>query len=80
MHWGGDFGMGFGGSWILMIIFWGFIILGVVYLIKMLRSDGSIEERKSETAQEVLEIRFARGELKKKEFEDAQEVLKKHRQ
>ena len=80
MHWGGDFGMGLGGGWIFMILFWGLIILGVVYLIKMLLGSGSIEERKTESAQKVLEKRFAKGELSKDEFENAIEVLKRNKE
>ena len=77
MHWGGDFGMGFGGGGIFMILFWVLIILGVIYLVKMLLGDGSTEQKKGESAQEVLEKRFARGEMSKEEFEDAIEVLKR---
>ena len=79
MHWGGDFGMGLGGSGIFMILFWVLIILGVVYFIKMLLGSGSTEEKKSESAQEVLEKRFARGEMSKEEFENAIEVLKRNK-
>ena len=80
MHWGGDFGMGFGGGWIFMILFWGLIILGVVYLVKILLGGGSKEEKKSESAQEVLEKRFARGEISKEKFEDAMEVLRRNKE
>ena len=80
MHWGGDFGMGFGGGGIFMILFWVFIILGVVYLVKMFLGGGPKEERKSESAQEVLEKRFARGEMSKEAFEDAVEVLKRNKE
>jgi putative membrane protein len=79
MHWGGDFGMGFGGGWIFMIVFWGLVIIGVYYLIKSLLGHQSPEEKKSETATEVLEKRFARGEMSKEEFEDAMEVLRRNR-
>jgi len=79
MHWGGDFGMGFGGGWIFMIIFWGLIILGFVYFVKMLLGGGSTEEKKSESAQEVLEKRFAKGEMSKEEFEEAITVLKRNK-
>ena len=77
MHWFGDFGMGFGGG-IFMIFFWVLIILGVVYLVKMVLSGGATDEKKSESAQDVLEKRFAKGEISKEEFEDAIEVLKRN--
>ena len=79
MHWGGDFGMGFGGGGIFMILFWVLIILGVVYFVKMLLGGRTTEEKKSESAQEVLEKRFAKGEMSKEEFESAIEVLKRNK-
>ena len=78
MHWGGDFGMAFGGGWIFMILFWGLIILGVVYLVKILLGGPTNQEKRNESAQEVLEKRFARGEISKEEFEDAMMVLRKN--
>ena len=77
MHWGGDFGMGFGGGWIFMILFWGLVIVGIYFLLKSLLGYGSSAETNSETAQEVLEKRFAKGEISKEEFKDALEVLRK---
>ncbi len=79
MHWGGDFGMGFGGGGIFMVLFWGLIILGVVYLVKIILGGGSTEEKKNESAQEILEKRFARGEILKEEFENAMEVLNRNK-
>jgi len=70
--------MGFGGG-IFMILFWGLIILGVVYLVKILLGSGPKEDKPRETAREVLEKRFARGEISKEEFEEAIEVLKQNR-
>jgi putative membrane protein len=76
MHWFGDgYGMGFGGG-IVMILFWVFVFLGIVYLGKMLMGSGSEANKPRETAREVLEKRFARGEISKEEFESAVEVLK----
>lgn len=78
MHWNGDFGMGFGGG-IFMILFWVLLILGVVYLVKMLLGGGSAAEKRNESAREVLEKRFARGEISKEEFEDALETLRRNK-
>jgi len=46
MHWGGDFGMGFGGGGIFMILFWILIIMGVVYLVKILIGGTSGKEKR----------------------------------
>jgi putative membrane protein len=80
MHWGGDFGMGFGGGGIFMILFWILIIMGVVYLVKILIGGTSGEEKKSESVQEVLAKRFAKGEMSKEEFEDAMVILKRNKE
>jgi putative membrane protein len=80
MHWGGDFGMGFGGGGIFMVFFWGLIIFGVVYLVKIILGGGPTEEKKNESAQEILEKRFARGEISKEEFEKAMEVLNRNKE
>ena len=78
MHWGGDFGMGFNGG-IFMILFWVLLILGVVYLVKLLLGGGSASEKKNESARGVLEKRFARGEITREEFEDAVETLRRNK-
>jgi len=77
--WGGQYGMGFGYGGIFMILFWVLIIIGIVYLIKVLAGGGSSTKVKMESAEEILKKRFARGEINKEEFESAMEVLKKNR-
>ena len=76
MHWGFDYGMGFGG--IFMILFWVLIILGIIYFIKALAESSSSEEiKETESAEEILKKRFATGEISKEELEDSMEVLRK---
>jgi putative membrane protein len=78
MHWwGSGYGMGFGGG-IVMILFWVFIFLGIIYLGKMLMGGGSEANKPRETAREVLEKRFSRGEISREEFKEAIEVLKQN--
>jgi putative membrane protein len=88
MHWGGEFGMGFGFGGFFMILFWVLLILLIVYLVKILAgtpSSGKHEQvsftgNREGSAEEVLKKRFARGEISKEEFEDAMQVLLKHRE
>ena len=70
--------MGFGGG-IFMILFWVLIFLGGFYLVKILMGSGSGAGKPRETAREVLEKRFARGEISKEEFEESLEILRKNR-
>jgi putative membrane protein len=79
MHWGwGDYGMGgYGFGWLFMILFWAFVILGIIYLVKMLAGGaGKLPPR--ETAEDILKKRFAKGELSREEFEEALKVLRQY--
>ena len=46
MHWDYGWGMGFG--WLFMILFWVLLILGIVYLVKLI-TGGTKREEKMET-------------------------------
>jgi len=72
----GDWGMGFG--WIFMILFWALIILGIIAVVKWL-SAGTTSNRSTKspkTALEILEGRYARGEIGQEEFEQKKRDLK----
>ncbi len=60
----GAYGFGFFMP-VLMIVFWGLVIWGVVSLIRGLEG----ETRESDSALELLKRRYARGEIGKEEFE-----------
>lgn len=73
--------MGFGfGGWILMILFWVFLVVAVVVVIKWLvasprsHSDSSSELRRNR-ALEILRERYARGEIDNEEFEERRRRL-----
>ena len=69
------FGMGFGIiSLLLMLLFWGGLILGGVWLVKTVfvsdqqtHSGNTISRQAS--AREILDQRYARGEINREEYE-----------
>lgn len=72
---GGMGGWGFGG--IFMLLFWGLVIFGVVAIVKWL-IDGSGERRESASAKtplQIVEERYARGEIDREEFEQKKRDL-----
>ncbi len=67
---------GFGGMWfmpILIIIFWGLVIWGIVALVRGVGYGSS--PTISDTALEILKRRYARGEIGKEEFEEKKKDL-----
>lgn len=77
MHWGDyswGLGMGFGFGWLFMIVFWGLVILGIVFIIKMIAGG----PKKEETALDILKKRYAKGEITKDEYDSMKDDLLKH--
>jgi putative membrane protein len=74
MWWGYGYGPGWGWAimgWIMMVVVWGLIVVGIVALVRLLgtRSAGG-PQRPADTALEVLRRRYAAGELTKEQFEE----------
>ncbi len=75
--------MGYGmmdGGWFLggifMLLFWVVLILGVFYLVRMLIAQSKPSTSKTEdTAFEILQKRYARGEISHEEFEKMKKNL-----
>ncbi len=66
------FGMGFGAiGLLLMLLFWGGLIFGGVWLVKALfngAQSGPAAPRQP-SAREILDQRYARGEISREEYE-----------
>lgn len=76
MHWDYGWGMGFGFGWFFMILFWALLILGIVYIVKLI-GGGSKREGKEETALDILKKRYAKGEINREEYEKIKDDLMK---
>ena len=73
---GWGWGMGFG--MISMVLFWVLIILGIVVLVRWVGgSSASSGTPASKTALDILNERYARGEIEKPEFEEKKRALGK---
>jgi len=66
--------MGFG--WFFMILFWALVILGIIAIVKWLMgTSGTSGIPPSKTARQILEERYARGEIDREEFEQKKRDL-----
>jgi putative membrane protein len=68
----GTWGWGMGFGWFFMILFWALVILGIIALVKWL-SGGSGARPK--TALDILQERFARGEIDQQEYQQKRRDL-----
>ena len=74
MMWPYGSGAGWGwmvGGWIMMVVFWGLVIVGIVALVRALGGRcGPGEVRHAETPSEILRRRYAAGAITKEQFEE----------
>jgi len=66
---GWGWGMGFGG--IFMILFWALIIVGAVLFFRWMAD----QSKDGKTALQILQERYARGELQREEYEQKKRDL-----
>jgi len=73
-------GIGFGGIGLLfMLVFWGLLILGVIWIVRALTSSqqtsGHNSNIPSKSAREILDQRYARGEIDREQYEQMKKDL-----
>jgi putative membrane protein len=68
---------GFGWGWLplLMIVFWGLVIWGIVAAVRGASNRRDYGMSTQESALEVLKRRYAQGEIKKREYEEKRRDL-----
>ncbi len=71
------FGMGFGGiGLIFMILFWVAVIAGIVWLVRTMGgSNTQLQMPGDANARDILDQRYARGELTRDEYEAMKQDL-----
>ena len=75
---GGWWGMGFGG--ISMILFWGLVILAIAALAKwLMRQPPDGGSARDKMPLQILQERYARGEVDREEYEQKKQDLMSHR-
>ncbi len=74
-NWNGMMGWG-GLGFVFMLFFWGVVIFAFFVFIKWLNEQSRGGDRVGKTAVEILEERYAKGEIDREEFLRAKKDLK----
>ena len=73
--WGAGWGWWMLFGWVWMIVFWGLIVWGVFTLVSKLSASRVGDSPSRESALDILERRYASGELTHEQFEDMRRRL-----
>lgn len=74
---GGGWAMGFGGPF--MLVFWLLLVIAIVVFVKWLGAQGSPPGPREKSPLEVLQDRYARGEIDREEYEGKRRDLERPR-
>lgn len=69
----GGWGMGFG--LVFMLLFWLLVILGILALVRWLQSSSPGRGARDKTPLEIVQERYARGQIDKDEYEQKKRDL-----
>jgi putative membrane protein len=64
------------GGWIMMLVFWGFLIAGIVVLVRVFANRNVLGQPSHDSALEILRRRYAAGEITKDQFEEMKRTLR----
>lgn len=74
------------GDWVwmalVMVVFWGLVVAGIVWLVR--RAGGAAapieppDSGQGPTAQQILDERYARGEISEEEYRHRRDLLRTH--
>jgi putative membrane protein len=63
------------GGWVMMVVFWGLLIAGIVILVRALTTRNVFGQPSHDGALELLRRRYAAGEITKDQFEEMKRTL-----
>jgi len=70
---GDDFRMGFGGGF--MLLFWIFLVIVIIWVVKTAAGNSNSPAEKQKSALDILNERYATGEIDQEEFEQKRKFL-----
>ncbi|MDZ4254891.1 MAG: SHOCT domain-containing protein [Sulfuritalea sp.] len=73
----GFWGWGLGFGPVFMLLFWGLLIVGIIALIRWLGKGSSPSQARERTAVEIVQERYARGEIDRQEYEQKMQDLER---